>query len=204
MLDALTRTTGSKRLSDGTVRLVIDALIALQLFSALYFLSDFVTDVFVASDSAAHVLLEGLAVLCLLIGIYFSMRERQRLLSRNRKMETQLQIASGAFQELLENFFDQWKLTPSEREIALLTIKGFSNAEIADLRNTREGTVKAQSNAVFRKAGVSGRTQLLSHFIEELVGDPLVERQDCTKTPTTVAPSNTLRRDAPAAATRQS
>ena len=32
-----------------------------------------------------------------------------------------------------------------------------------------EGTVKAQTNAIYRKAGVSGRSQLLSLFIEDLM-----------------------------------
>lgn len=202
MLDELITTIQSKGLSDQALRLVIDALIALQLFGALYFLGDFVADLLLASDSVVHVFFEGLAVLCLLIGIFFSIRERRRLLSRNQEMESQLQMASGAFREVLENFFDQWKLTPSEREIALLTIKGFSNAEIADLRNTREGTVKAQSNAIFRKAGVSGRTQLLSHFIEELVGDPLVNRQDGNKTRTAIVAPDTSHQDTPVTATR--
>ncbi len=158
-------------------RLFIDALIVLQGFSALYFLSDFVADLISAGDSTVHNFAEGLAVVGLITGIYLSIRERRRLVSRNRHIEAQLQIASGAFQDLLASSFDRWKLTPSEREIALLTIKGFSNAEIADLRKTSEGTVKAQSNAVFRKAEVSGRTQLLSHFIDELVGDPIVKPQ---------------------------
>ena len=202
MLDAFIRSTQSKGLSDHTIRLVINALIALQLFSALYFLGDFVTDLFVGNDSARHVFIEGLAVLCLLIGIYFSIRERRRLLSRNQQMESQLQIASGAFRELLDSFFDKWKLTPSEQEIALLTIKGFSNAEIADLRNTREGTVKAQSNAIFRKAGVSGRPQLLSHFIDELVGDPLVKSQDGAKKATAAVAPDSSYQGTPAAGTR--
>ena len=47
-------------------------------------------------------------------------------------------------------------------------------AKIAELRNTREGTVKAQLNAIYRKAGVSGRPQLISIFIEELMGERLV------------------------------
>jgi len=34
-----------------------------------------------------------------------------------------------------------------------------------------EGTVKAQTNAIYRKAGVSGRPQLLSLFIEDLMDD---------------------------------
>jgi DNA-binding CsgD family transcriptional regulator len=44
-----------------------------------------------------------------------------------------------------------------------------STQEIAELRQTSEGTVKAQTNAIYRKAGVSGRPQLLSLFIDELM-----------------------------------
>ena len=70
---------------------------------------------------------------------------------------------------LLEERFAEWELTPSERDVAWFTIKGLSIAEIARLRGTSEGTVKAHSNAIYRKAGVSGRTQLLSLFIEDLM-----------------------------------
>ena len=56
---------------------------------------------------------------------------------------------------------------------ALLLIKGLSLAEIAALRETREGTIKAQSNAIYRKAEVAGRAQLVSLFIEDLMADDL-------------------------------
>ena len=56
-----------------------------------------------------------------------------------------------------------------QRDVALFAIKGLSTQEIASLRNTAEGTVKAQTNAIYRKAGVSGRPQLLSLFIEDLM-----------------------------------
>jgi DNA-binding CsgD family transcriptional regulator len=46
-----------------------------------------------------------------------------------------------------------------------------STAEIGSLRATSEGTIKAQTNAIYRKAGVSGRSQLLSLFIEDLMRD---------------------------------
>jgi DNA-binding NarL/FixJ family response regulator len=46
-----------------------------------------------------------------------------------------------------------------------------STAEIAGLRATSEGTIKAQTNAIYRKAGVTGRPQLLSLFIEDLMRD---------------------------------
>ena len=88
---------------------------------------------------------------------------------RNRVVEGRLRQLSGAFAALLEERFRQWGLTPSERDVAWFTIKGLSIAEIARLRGTSEGTVKAHSNAIYRKAGVSGRTQLLSLFIEDLM-----------------------------------
>ena len=40
------------------------------------------------------------------------------------------------------------------------------------LRGVSEGTVKAQTNAIYRKAGVSGRTQLLALFIDQVVELP--------------------------------
>ena len=53
--------------------------------------------------------------------------------------------------------------------MAWFTIKGLSIADIARLRQNSEGTVKAQSNAIYRKAGVSGRAQLVSLCIEDLI-----------------------------------
>ena len=55
--------------------------------------------------------------------------------------------------------------------MAYFAIKGMSNAEISALRETSDGTVKAQMNAVYKKAGVVSRTQLLGYFIEELMAD---------------------------------
>ena len=61
--------------------------------------------------------------------------------------------------------------------------------EIAGLRNTSEGTVKAQTNAIYRKAGVTGRPQLLSLFIEDLMRDdvPMGRRQEPANDPQSAA-----------------
>jgi DNA-binding CsgD family transcriptional regulator len=74
---------------------------------------------------------------------------------------------------LLDEYFSQWGLSASESDVALLAVKGLSITEIAGIRGSREGTVKAQLNAVYRKAGVGNRSQLLSMFIEELMDDGL-------------------------------
>ena len=56
----------------------------------------------------------------------------------------------------------------------MFLVKGLSTRDIADLRGTSEGTIKAQTNAIYRKAAVTGRTQLLSTFIEDLMDDAWV------------------------------
>lgn len=104
------------------------------------------------------------------------------ILRRNAALEQGLRAARGAFHELITAEFQKWMLSRAEAEVALLAIKGYSNAEIASLTNKSEGTVKSQSNAVFRKAGVSGRVQLMSHFMEELMDEAL--------TPETVDPQD--------------
>ena len=119
--------------------------------------------------------LEFAVVSALVLGAVFVGNEIRALLRRQRAMEDQLMAVSGAFHELLEKHFEEWGLTASERDVALLAIKGLSIAEIAEIRQTASGTVKAQSNKIYAKAGVSGRPQLLSVFIEELMNDGLLE-----------------------------
>lgn len=109
------------------------------------------------------------AILSIGVGIYVIFF----LLRRNFHVETQLQAASGAMHALMLQRFAEWQLSPSETEVALFTIKGMSTAEMARLRGTSEGTIKAQTAAVYRKAGVGNRTQLLGLFVEELIGGPI-------------------------------
>ncbi|SLN60604.1 Bacterial regulatory proteins, luxR family [Falsiruegeria litorea R37] len=99
---------------------------------------------------------------------------------REAQMQRQLDMASGAFEQLIQEHFDQWQLSKAEREVAMLALKGLSVADIAALRQTKEGTIKAQCGAVYRKAGVSGRMQLLSYFVEELIAEPVLDRSPQT------------------------
>jgi DNA-binding CsgD family transcriptional regulator len=65
-----------------------------------------------------------------------------------------------------------WRLTDAEREVALLLLKGLSLREIACLRETSERTVRQQSLAVYRKAGLAGRAELSAFFLEDLLAPP--------------------------------
>ena len=110
---------------------------------------------------AAFGLLSGLGLAAMLL---------RASLKRTRAAEQALRVASGAFMELIEERFEGWGLTPAECDVALFALKGFTIAEIAQLREASEGTVKAQTNSIYRKAGVSGRPELLGLFVEDLMG----------------------------------
>jgi DNA-binding CsgD family transcriptional regulator len=148
-------------------------IVTIQIVCTLFFVWEIGASLFgVAREPLSWQVREMLeigAALGLLIGVGFGAILLARTVRRNRDVENQLRQLSGAFAELLEERFGQWSLTPSEREVAWLTVKGLSIADIARIRQTSEGTVKAQSNAIYRKAGVSSRTQLLSLFIEDLL-----------------------------------
>ena len=122
-----------------------------------------------ASDPA-HAVLEVAIVATLLLGSALIGAEFRRLRAESNEMQARIRAASGAFVGVLEDAFDQWGLTHAEREVALLAIKGFTTDEIAGLRDARAGTIRAQCAAVYRKAGVSGRAQLLSLFVDHLLG----------------------------------
>jgi DNA-binding CsgD family transcriptional regulator len=117
----------------------------------------------------ASALIDVAILVALVFGSALIAGEVRRLQAANERMQGRLRVASSAFVALLEDTFAAWGLTPAEREVAFLSIKGFSVEEIAALRSARSGTVRAQCAAVYRKAGVSGRAQLLSHFIDDLL-----------------------------------
>ncbi len=155
-------------------------LLALQSALALVFLGFFVIDVLpVRQRPFGYTLREAVqiaAVLALFLSVAINVVLLRRILARNRALEQSLMVARGAFETLAEAEFDRWALSAAEREIAILALKGFSNAEIAAMTGKSEGTVKSQTAAVFRKAGVQGRIGLVGHFMDELVADSLLDR----------------------------
>ena len=152
-------------------------LLALQLACAAFFLWDILAPLlgitYEPLSWTLYELIEVGAAIGLLLGMMMTAHMLSRSRSRQKLAEAQLRIASGAFMDVLTERFSDWQLTPAEKDVALFLIKGLSTSEIAGLRETSEGTVKAQTNAIYRKADVSGRPQLLSLFIEDLMSDAL-------------------------------
>jgi len=162
-------------------------ILAVQAVCAVFFVSDIllsVLGIYVAPISWQNrELLEIGAAVGLLLGLGLGALTLARSIRGRRLAEEKLRRASGAFMELLDERFTGWGLTPAERDVALFAVKGMSTAEIAALRQTSEGTVKAQTNAIYRKAGVTGRPQLLSLFIEDLIDGALPTRTEALPPP---------------------
>jgi len=112
----------------------------------------------------------------LVLGTTLGWRALRHSILKTRETERKLKDASNAFMDVMTEHFDQWELTPAERDVALFSLKGMTVNQIAELRGTSNGTVKAQTNAIYRKAGVNGRPQLMSVFIDDLIQDELHAR----------------------------
>ena len=137
------------------------------------FILDVAADVFyldMAVIPVDHTVIELITTITLAFALILIGRQIWRLLGEHRAAQNSVKVASGELLAVIYAKFDDWKLSPSERDIALLLIKGLSAQEISDLRDTRPGTVKSQSSAVYQKAGVKGRNELAAYFVEDLLG----------------------------------
>ncbi len=71
--------------------------------------------------------------------------------------------------EAIDSQFDAWELTPSEREVALLLLKGHSHKAIAKHTDRSAQTVRQHAASVYRKGDLSGRAELSAFFLEDLM-----------------------------------
>jgi DNA-binding CsgD family transcriptional regulator len=65
--------------------------------------------------------------------------------------------------------FRSWTLTGAEADVAGLMLKGLSHKEIASLRQCSEATIRQHATAVYRKSGLTSRSQLTAFFLEDLL-----------------------------------
>ena len=154
---------------------LIFAAVLIQICSLVAFSLEFVATVFgireLRPSWAVHELIELMLIVSLLFGFLIGYKLFRDMRQRARRAEEQLGYASAAFHDLLLAKFEQWGLTRTEQDNAILIVKGFSVSEMAAVRNKSEGTIKAQNSSIYRKSGLSGRAQFVSFFLEELTAD---------------------------------
>jgi DNA-binding CsgD family transcriptional regulator len=126
-----------------------------------------------------ELLAAGAAVLVLgwLWARYFRLRHRLSAVGRSLEQahaeaglwrERHGQLLNG-LSRAIDQQLDAWSLTPAEKEIAFLLLKGLSFKEIASVRGASERTVRQQALAVYAKSGLAGRAELAAFFLEDLL-----------------------------------
>ncbi len=155
------------------------ALLALQAMSASFFLGELWTEVLGLRTTpipyAWQEVIQLLASFALVTGVvttFAFIRRTQRDMAR---LQRQIDVASGNYATQLRTLFDDWELSQSERDVTTYVMKGFSNAEVAELRGTTTATVKSQLNSIYRKSGCANRQQLISFLVEDLLSGLVVK-----------------------------
>lgn len=150
---------------------------------AALLVADLVTDQAQHATGMLHLVVEALAAMAALGAAAWVLltlrtkREEVRRLSADleataaeaRRWKQEAGELVKGLSQAIDHQFDRWGLTPAEREVALLLLKGLSTREIGDLRNTREATVRQQAQGIYRKAGLLGRAELSAFFLEDLL-----------------------------------
>lgn len=113
------------------------------------------------ADDSAHILTEMLAVAITLACFFVQFASFREVLARKKTLEAQVTHLSAELLNAIEERFDAWGLSASEREVAHLLIKGGTIQEIAAQRGAAEGTIKAQTNAIYRKSGSKNRSDVV-------------------------------------------
>lgn len=145
----------------GVVDLILDAPDSWRSFHVLYELA----------------LIMGSLALTVALWFRWARAERSLLTARRALEERQAErdawraSAEKALQGLASAIDDQlagWGLTPAEREVALLLLKGKSHKAIAYETGRSERTVRQHAVTVYQKSGLAGRAELSAFFLEGL------------------------------------
>tara|TARA_R110002072_G_scaffold276205_2_gene437917 strand:- start:9149 stop:9703 length:555 start_codon:yes stop_codon:yes gene_type:complete len=167
---------------EGRFRLfLLSAFVLIGLLAAI----DIFADIQEGTESL-HIVIEGIVFTISIIGALaislrllkeakqsrLMMKEMGRELQKHREEATEWRNETQALLQGLgasvNNQFERWDLTPSEKEIALFLLKGLSHKEVAYIREVSEATARQQARSIYIKAGLSGRHDLAAFFLEDL------------------------------------
>lgn len=148
-------------------------LLILQTISAAFFLGELWTEVLGLRTTPIpyeyQEIIQILSSFSLVTGVIVTFAFVRRTHRDMARMQRQVDVASGNYASQLQALFEEWGLSYSERDVTTYVMKGFSNAEVAQLRGTTAATVKSQLNSIYRKSGCANRQQLISFLVEDML-----------------------------------
>ncbi len=157
---------------------------AIGLFAVIAALIGFdITADYRSGTQPSHVLTEAGVMALALVGFVMAWRQFRQVQRRAQQLSVDLEAARREAQrfreeahealrglgEAIDNQFSRWDLSPAEREVGLLLLKGLSHKEISEVRNTSETTIRQQALAIYRKSGLRSRAELSAFFLEDLL-----------------------------------
>ncbi len=155
--------------------------VAILFPAALFLIYDLIADASLEGEFAStHFIVEAFVFLSVLVVLILSLKDIADLRTRLQREETRNKALAGELAAGIEEQMDEWKLTPSEREIAWMIIKGYRFAEIAELRQVKENTTRLQASTLYTKAGVRGRGEFVAEIIHHLLA-PVLEDSSSEK-----------------------
>ena len=150
----------------------------------------FITDIFFDMQEGIpvshiwhEVVMFGIAFGALIWQIRVIMKKNDHIQSLNTELldtkqsyqewKAKTHASAQEIRHLIDKQFLLWHLSHSEKDVALLLIKGLSMKEIAEIRNTQEKTVRQQATTIYKKSELSGRQELAAFFLEDILSAPI-------------------------------
>lgn len=156
-------------------QLALAVVMVLQSVAVVFFMADAAADL-LTEPLGSHSIVEALVTLALVAGVLLTGWQLRQTLERIRVQERTIETARGDLSRVIADQFSAWKLTPAERDVGLLALKGLDPAEIAEIRGAAPSTVRAQLTRIYSKAGVAGRAQFAAWFVEDLLDNGVSHR----------------------------
>lgn len=125
----------------------------------------------------ATILLISSAVFLVILAQYQKERTATQNLKRSLKtvseereqLRSEIRQHMSGLSQIIDSQFDHWNLTPTEKDVGFLLLKGLSLKEIAAIRETAEKTTHTQVQAIYKKSGIHGRSEFAAYFLEDLL-----------------------------------
>ena len=137
--------------------------------ASIFFLYDIITDITKGEDNFLHLFTESCIFISISIILFIEIKRAYKLYMQVLLEKEKVSALSGELYRIITSQFEDWSLSASEKEVALLIIKGFSMKEISELRSVKEKTIRQQATSIYNKTGLSGRHELAAYFIEDLL-----------------------------------
>lgn len=145
--------------------------LTLTFIIVLFFIADLVLDLY-EGDVDASFLLELIIFSMATALLFYEIRLfREVKTAYERERDRALRL-SGELKTIIEERFMTWHFTPSEGEIGWMLLRGYTFAEIASSRKTKEKTVRQQATPLYAKSGCKNRAEFVALFMADLLSAP--------------------------------